>query len=356
MATIWLDMTTMADTLAASVRALAASVRAVPRLGDPSSGEGIALAANNCRIGLSHLRGASACPDGVGKGRATHASSSGLHLARSGVVLAVVFLTAVFASVAHAGDLVAPEETVAATSSTDTTADTSSSSDPVVNPTEPQAPSTDPTAPSDVGGSTSETPTDAATPTEPPADSTGIDESSPPPEASAPPPESTLPAEVPSDAGSETPPVIEPMDPSAEQPLPTSDGDARHAPTESVSPDAFPGETSYTTAVTTGAELTSPFGLELLRIHGGATTKDQDQRFSNGNRSNAMRSFLPERSPASSSSSGASGGSGGGGSAGGVGLAVEFLLAALVILRYAPRASFTLPHSCAFALREERPG
>lgn len=269
-------------------------------------------------------------------------------------MLAVVLVTALFAGAAHAGDLVASEETVGVTSSTDTTTDTTGNSDPVVSPTEPEAPATDPSTPSDAGGSTSETPTDPATPTEPPAEPIGGSESPTPPEASAPPPEPTTPpAEVPGDVGIETPPVIEPTNPPAELPVATSDGDHLQAPAE-LAPS---GGAPYVTA---GADITPPFGLDLFQIGEGTSTKHRDPPVSNSDAQSkppgAMRSFSPERSPASSSSSGASGGTGTGGSGGGVGLAVEFLLAALIILRYAPRISFTLPHSRVFALREERPG
>jgi hypothetical protein len=270
------------------------------------------------------------------------------------VVLALVLLTAVFAGAAQAGDLATSEDVVVGPSSTDATTDTSGSadpvvdptdgttdtsgsadpvvdptdattdtsgsSDPVVDPTQPEPPSDGSSAPGAPSDSTSETPTDPVPPPEPPVDSTGDTESSSPPESTPPPEQTEAPGNMPQ----------------------------------------APAQPGLTVPVIIGTNLTSSAGLDFLGIRSGASTKDRDAHFSDRNapsqESSAMRPFPQERLPASSSSSGSSGGSGAGGSGGGVGLAVEFFLAVLFITRCVHGVSFTLPHSCAFALREERPG
>jgi hypothetical protein len=157
----------------------------------------------------------------------------------------------------------------------------------------------------------------------------------------------------------ETPPVTDPVTPVVDDPptLPPVDGNSEQSPV----PPSFPSGGTASAGLPIGAQAAAPVSLDLLKIGGAASTKGRDPHLSdNGTRStkeqSARRSFPSEGSPASSPSSAASGASGGSGGGAGVALAVEFLLAALVVLRYMRKAAFILPDSLAFALREERPG
>jgi hypothetical protein len=283
-------------------------------------------------------------------------------LARLAVVLALLFAAAVYAGVAHAESGVVAGDNTTATNPTDAT----TGSDPVTT----TDPSTDPSgSTTDPNTSPGETPTDPA-PTEPPADNTGTgtDPTSPPPGDVAPPPEPVDPSAG-SDGGTpiatdpppvETPPVIDPVTPVVDDPSPVAPADGNPEKQPPVMP-AFPSGGMQTAGLPGIAPAATPLSLDLLKIGGAASTKGRDPHLSNnGTRStkeqSARRSFPSEGSPASSPSSAASGASGGSGSGGGVALAVEFLLAALVVLRYTRKASFILPDSLAFALREERPG
>jgi hypothetical protein len=332
----------------------------------------MATATNNRRLGLAQVRHLyPGAHDALRpKAKHEHGSRSDHRLERLGIVFVLLFMAAVFAGAAQAGDLVTGDSVVTPTDSAGTTVtptDSAGTSDGATDPS--GSSSSDPTAPSDGGDPGSETSTDTATSTDPPADATsGGDTSSPSDGAPLPEPSS---GDATSDPGSttppvteeppvtETPPVVEPVDPPAEeQPPVASGGDGQQQkPTE-------PFPSGPTGIELDGVIATAPIvsgGLDLLQIGGGPSTKDRDTRVADGDgrstkASSATSSFHHQGSPTGSSSSGASGGSGASGSGGGVGLAVEFLLAALVILRYAYRASFTLPDSRAFALREERPG
>ena len=322
----------------------------------------MATATNNRRLGLAQVRHLyPGAHDALRlDAKHEHGSRSDHRLERLGIVFVLLFMAAVFAGAAQAGDLVTGDSVVTPTDSAGTTdgaTDSSGSS------------SSDPTAPSDGGDPGSETSTDTATSTDPPADATGSGDTSSPSDG-APLPEPSS-GDATSDPGSttppvteeppvtETPPVVEPVDPPADEQSPVAAGGEgqQQKPTE-------PFPSGATGIELDGVIATAPMvsgGLDLLQIGGGPSTKNRDTRAPDGDgrstkASSATSSFHHQGSPTGSSSSGASGGSGASGSGGGVGLAVEFLLAALVILRYAYRASFTLPDSRAFALREERPG
>jgi hypothetical protein len=298
-----------------------------------------------------------------------HGSRSDHRLERLGIVFVLLFMAAVFAGSAHAGDLVTGDSVVTtptdSAGTTVTPTDSAGTTDGATDSTETS--SSDPTAPSDGGDPGSETPTDTATSTDPPADATGSGDTSSPSDG-APLPEPSS-GDATSDPGSttppvteeppvtETPPAVEPVDPPAEEQLPVAAGDeGQQKPTE-------PFPSGATGIELDGVIATAPMvpgGLDLLQIGGGPSTKDRDTRVADGDgrstKASSATSSFHHQGSTGSSSSGASGGSGASGSGGGVGLAVEFLLVALVILRYAYRASFTLPDSRAFALREERPG
>jgi hypothetical protein len=289
----------------------------------------------------------------------------GFRVARFAVVLALLFAAAVYAGVAHAEDGVIVQDNTTAT----TSPDTSTTSDTATDPTATD-PSTDPSSSPTDPSTTPTDPTTDPTTTEPPADGTATDPTSPPPGDTAPPPDSASgdPADG-SDGGTpiateppppvETPPVTDPVTPVVDDPstLPPVDG----TPEQSPAPPSFPGGGTANAGLPLGVQVAAPVSLDLLKIGGGASTKGRDPHLSdNGTRSakeqSARRAFPSEGSPASSPSSAASGASGSSGGGGGVALAVEFLLAALVLLHYTRKASFILPDSLAFALREERPG
>jgi hypothetical protein len=322
----------------------------------------MATATNNRRLGLAQVRHLyPGAHDALRlNAKHEHGSRSDHRLERLGIVFVLLFMAAVFAGAAHAGDLVTGDSVVTPTDSAGTT-------DGATDSTETS--SSDPTAPSDGGDPGSETSTDTATSTDPPADATGSGDTSSPSDGAPLPepssgdatrdPGSTTPPVTEEPPVTETPPVVEPVDPPAEEQSPVAAGDEgqQQKPTE-------PFPSGATGIELDGVIATAPMvsgGLDLLQIGGGSSTKDRDTRVADGDgrstkASSATSSFHHQGSPTGSSSSGASGGSGASGSGGGVGLAVEFFLAALVILRYAYRASFTLPDSRAFALREERPG
>jgi uncharacterized membrane protein YgcG len=332
----------------------------------------MATATNNRRLGLAQVRHLyPGAHDALRlNAKHEHGSRSDHRLERLGIVFVLLFMAAVFAGAAHAGDLVTGDSVVTPTDSAGTTVtptDSAGTTDGATDSTETS--SSDPTAPSDGGDPGSETSTDTATSSDPPADATGSGDTSSPSDG-APLPEPSS-GDATSDPGSttppvteeppvtETPPVVEPVDPPAEEQSPVAAGDEgqQQKPTE-----PFPsGATGIELDGVIGTAPVVSGGLDLLQIGGGPSTKDRDTRVADGDgrptkASSATSSFHHQGSPTGSSSSGASGGSGASGSGGGVGLAVEFLLVALVILRYAYRASFTLPDSRAFALREERPG
>jgi hypothetical protein len=150
-------------------------------------------------------------------------------------------------------------------------------------------------------------------------------------------------------------PVVD--DPSTSPPL-----DAN--PKQPTPPSSFPsGGVTDVGLTLDDAQVAAPLSLDLLNIGSAASTKGRDSHLSNNDsrsttkEQSARRSFPSEGSPSSSTSSAASGGaSGASGGGSGVALAVEFLLAALVVLRYTRKAAFILPDSLAFALREARPG
>jgi len=330
----------------------------------------MATATNNHRLGLAQVRHLyPGAHDALRlNAKHEHGSRSDHRFERLAIVVVLLFMAAVFAGAAQAGDLVTGDSVVTPTDSAGTTVaptDSAGTSDGATDSS--GSSSSDPTAPSDGGDPGSETSTDTATSTDPPADATG-DTSSPSDGAPLPEPSS---GDATSDPGSttppvteeppvtETPPVVEPVDPPAEEQTPVAAGGEgqQQKPTE-------PFPSGATGIELDGVIATAPMvsgGLDLLQIGGGTSTKDRDTRVADGDgrstkASSATSSFHHQGSPTGSSSSGASGVSGASGSGGAVGLAVEFLLAALVILRYAYRASFTLPDSRAFALREERPG
>jgi hypothetical protein len=280
------------------------------------------------------------------------------------VVVALLLYGALFADAAHAEDVLAPNGAIAVTSS----ADESASSDPVSDPTAEPQPSTDSSSPSDVDESAGETSPDSGT-TEPSQAAPG-DEASSPPDDAAPAPEPVPDPVAPGDASgdatasqpepppvTETPPETQPTEPVAEPSIPATIGDPRSSDARLKSP-LSGGTGSWVAAL--DASISRSIDLPVLPVDGAHSTRDRDPRLTGSNSrstksQSALRSFSSQPSPASSPSPGASGGSGAGGSAGGVCLAVEFLLTALVVLRYTRRASFTLPDSLAFALREERP-
>lgn len=299
-------------------------------------------------------------------GRSTVADSRRLRLshlrrsplARLAIVLVLLFVAAVYAGVAHAEDSVV----VGDNTTTTTTNDTSTTTDPVTDP-----PATDPsTDPSSSPSDPNATPTDPI-PTEPPADNTGTDPTSPP-AGETPPPEPVgsgdpiggsdggTPVVPEQPAPVETPPVTDPATPVVDPPASPPVGGG---PKQTPALPSFPG--TQDAGLPPVAPVATSVSLNLLKIGGSVSTKGRDPHVSdNGTRStkeqSARRSFPSEGSPASSPSSAASGASGGSGGGGGVALAVEFLLAALLVLRYTRKASFILPDSLAFALREERPG
>jgi uncharacterized membrane protein YgcG len=293
-------------------------------------------------------------------------SGSSSRLARFGVVVVLVFMTAVLAGVARAEDGVVVEDVATTTPSDPTSSDTGVSTDPATDTTGTQDPAGSTTDPST---SPSETPTDTSAPTDSTADNTGTDPTSPPPGDTV---EPTVPGDTSGESGSETPvltdpplpteapPVTDPVPPATDDPpvVVIDDGTTEQPP---ATP-SFGVEGVNDTGLLLDVQTAAPGGLDLFKISGAATTKGRDARLSDdGARStkeqSARRSLPSGGSPASSPSSAASGASGAGSSSGGgVALAVEFLLAALLVLHYTRRASFTLPDSLAFALREERPG
>jgi hypothetical protein len=293
----------------------------------------------------------------------TRASRSALHhLARLGVVVALVVCAALYAESARADEAAAPEGTVDVTSSSDTTA----SSDPAAPSTEQQGSSGDLSSPVDADGS-------AGTVTEPQPVPTGGEVAPAPSDDGVPATDPAAPGDAagePATDGSgadpaptepaptEPVPATEPTEPVADVSNPPTTGD----PSSSEGPVKPPlGGKAGIGVIPFDTGIATPIDLHLLAVGGAQTTKDRDRRVAGSDarstKSQSVRRSLPSPgSPASSPSPGASGAAGAGGSSGGVGLAVEFLLAALVILRYTCRASFTLPDSLAFALREERPG
>ena len=292
---------------------------------------------------------------------------------RFGVVVTLLFLTAVLAGVAHAEDGVVVEDVATTTPSDPTSSDTGVSSDPATDTTGTQ-PSTDPASPpTDPSTSPSETPTGTPTATDPPADNTGTEQPSPPPGDTAQQPEPLVPGDAAGGSGSETPVATDPPPPSeaplVTDPVPPATDDPPVVVIDDGTTEQPPATPSFgagdmnDTGLLLDVQAAAPSGLDLLKIGGAATTKGRDARLSDNDarstkEQSARRSLPSGGFPASSPSSAASGasGAGSGGGGGGVALAVEFLLAALLVLHYTRRASFTLPDSLAFALREERPG
>jgi hypothetical protein len=328
-----------------------------------SIGEGMALGANTRRLAAVDYRRFR-----LSRARACDAANPSAALARIGVVVVLLVMAAVFAGVARA-EGVAPQDVAT------TTGDTSSSlsGDPATDTTGTQ-PSTDPSgSPTDPSTTPSETPADGQTATEPPADNTGTDPTSPPPGDTAQEPQPPGSGDVVGGSDGETPVVTEP--PPLTEPPPVTDPvppvpPATDDPPVVVIDDGTaqqpPATPSFGGGDDTGllldVQTAAPLGLDTLKIGGSASTKGRDARLSDNDarstkEQSAGRSLPSGGSPASSPSSAASGASGASsGGGGGVALAVEFLLAALLVLHYTRKASFTLPDSLAFALREERPG
>jgi hypothetical protein len=311
----------------------------------PVGNTGRASAADSRRLRLSHLRGA--------------------RLGRLLVVLAVLVAAAVYAGVAHADNAVVVDVSTTTTPGDTSTGGTLASDSTATDPTtDPSSSPTDPT------GTPTEPSTDPTT--VPPADTPGTDPTTPPAGDPAPAPEpvgsgdpaggsegETPPVATEPPPPVDTPPVIDPVTPVVDDPStsPPADGN----PKQPAVPPSFPSGGITDVGLPLAAQVAAPLSLDLLRISGATSTKGREARPNDDTRStkeqSARRSFPSEGSPSSSPSSAASGGaSGSSGSGGGVALAVEFLLAALVVLRYTRKAAFILPDSLAFALREARPG
>ena len=288
----------------------------------------------------------------------------GVRFGRLAVVLVALLVAAVYAGVAHADNAVVIGDTT-----TTTPADPSTAGNPTGDSTGTD-PTTDPSSsPTDPTGAPTGPSTDPA-PTEPPADTPGTDPTSTPPGDPASPPEPVgsgdpaggsdgeTPVATEPPPPVETPPVVDPVTPVVDDPsAPPVDAN----PKQPSVPPAFPSSGITDPGLPLAAQVAAPLSLDLLKISGAASTRGREARPNNDTHStkeqSARRSFPSEGSPASSTSPAASGGvSGGSGGGTGVALAVEFLLAALVVLRYTRKAAFILPDSLAFALREERPG
>lgn len=294
------------------------------------------------------------------QGRASRSNAQGTRASRLGVLFLALALAGVFAGVGHAGEIVGAEEAVDSTSS---------SSDVIAEPVQPAPPAEESSGTSPGDG----VPADQNTSTETPSDTTGGEAPSsqtptetPPPEptesptpepteGSTPEPTESPTPETPAETGSESPPLETTPDTPPEN-LPTETASVKDAPHETPTTPGFSGDTGEALIILGIASASSEV-LGLLPVTESASTRSRGTGLAeNDARSMKAVDPLPGRSPANSSSSGASTGSASGGSGGGLVLPAEFLLALLVMLRYTFRLSFALPHSRAFALRQERPG
>jgi hypothetical protein len=304
------------------------------------------------------------------QGTACGSDAQGTRASRLGVLFLALVLAGVFAGVGHAGEIAGAEEAVNSTSS---------SSDVIAEPLQPEAPAEESSGTSPGDG----VPADQTTSTETPSDTTGGEAPSsqtptetPPPEPTeSPTPEPTEsptpePTESPTPEPTETPPpepTESPPPEPTESPTPEpTDTPPETLPTETAPVEDAPQKTPTTPVlcgdagealIILGIASASSEVLGRLPVTGSASTKSRETGLAD-NDARSMKAVdpLPGRSPASSGSSGASTGSASGGSGGGLVLPAEFLMAPLVMLRYTFRLSFALPHSRAFALRQERPG